>query len=69
MVDNTFYKNRSMKRKSNDTEMTGIEWEIIEPLIQAIQSSGCPRFRNMSEIVNAMFADATRWACIAVIFP
>lgn len=44
-----------MKRKPYDTDVTDAEWSILEPLIPAVQSGGRPRFRNMREIINAIF--------------
>ena len=44
-----------MKRKPYDTDVTDVEWAILEPLIPGSQPGGRPRFRNMREIVNAIF--------------
>lgn len=44
-----------MKRKLYNTDVSDVEWVIIEPLIPGVQPSGRPRFGNPREIVNAIF--------------
>jgi len=44
-----------MNRKAYDTDVSDVEWAIIEPFIPAAQPSGRPRFRNMREMINAIF--------------
>lgn len=44
-----------MKRKPYNTDVSDVEWAIIEPLIPGVQPSGRPHFRNPREIVNAIF--------------
>lgn len=44
-----------MKRKQYDTDVSDIEWAILAPLIPAVQSGSRPRFRNMREMINAIF--------------
>ncbi len=44
-----------MNRRSYNTDVSDAEWTILEPLIPAVQPGGRPRFRNLREIVNAVF--------------
>jgi putative transposase len=44
-----------MNRKPYDTDVTDVEWAILKPLIPAAHPGGRPRFRNMREIINAIF--------------
>lgn len=44
-----------MNRKHYPTDITDVEWTILKPLIPAVQPGGRPRFRNMREVINAIF--------------
>lgn len=44
-----------MNRKPYNTDMSDGEWTIIAPLIPVVQPGGRPRFRNIREIMNAIF--------------
>jgi len=44
-----------MNRKPYNTDVTDVEWAIIEPLVPAVQPGGRPRFRKMREVINAIF--------------
>src|ERR671916_2494791 len=44
-----------MTRKPYNTDVSDVEWAIIEPFIPTVQPGGRPRFRNMREIINAIF--------------
>ena len=39
-----------MARKSYPTDLTDMEWEILEPLIPAAKSGGHPRTTDMREV-------------------
>ena len=61
-----------MNRKSYNTDISDDEWTILEPLIPAVQPGGRPRFRNMGEIVNAVFyiqRAGCAWRLLAHEFP
>jgi len=44
-----------MNRKPDDTDVSDGEWEILKPLIPVAKPGGRPRFRDMREIINAIF--------------
>lgn len=44
-----------MNRKHYPTDITNVEWTVLKPLIPASQPGGRPRFRNMREVINAIF--------------
>lgn len=44
-----------MKRKSYPTDLSDIEWQIIEPLIPPAKFGGRPREVDIREVVNAIF--------------
>lgn len=44
-----------MKRKSYPTDLTDIEWAILEPLIPKAKRGGRPRSVDIREIINAIF--------------
>ena len=44
-----------MSRKPYNTDVTDREWATIESLIPGVQPGGRQRFRNIREIVNAIF--------------
>ena len=44
-----------MKQKSYPSDLSDVEWQIIEPLVPPTKPGGRPRERDMREIVNAIF--------------
>ncbi len=44
-----------MNRKPYNTDLSDGEWTIIAPLIPVAKLGGRPRFRNIREIINAIF--------------
>jgi putative transposase len=44
-----------MNRKPYDTDVSDSEWEILKPLVPTSKAGGRPRFRNMREVINAIF--------------
>jgi putative transposase len=44
-----------MNRKAYSTDLTDIEWQILQPLIPLPKTGGRPRQMDMQEVVNAIF--------------
>jgi transposase len=44
-----------MARKTYLSDISDAEWEIIKPLLPAVQHIGRPREVNLREIINASF--------------
>lgn len=49
-----------MNQKLYDTDVTDVEWAILNLLIAAVQPDGRLRLRNMREIVKAIFCSLVR---------
>ena len=43
-----------MARQPYPSDLSDLEWEIIEPLLPAPTNRGKPRTTNMREVVNAI---------------
>ena len=44
-----------MKRKTYDTDITDVQWSLLEPLLPLAKPGGRPRSVNLREILNALF--------------
>jgi putative transposase len=61
-----------MTRQLYPSDLTDLEWEIIEPLLPPTKNRGKPRTTNMREVVNAILyilSEGCQWRALPHDFP
>ena len=61
-----------MTRKGYQTDVSDVEWELLEPLVQRSGSMGRPVKLDLREVVNALFyweRTGCQWRLIPADFP
>jgi putative transposase len=61
-----------MRRRDYPSDLTDVEWRILEPLIPPAKEGGRPRTTDMREIINAIsYVDRTgcQWRALPHDFP
>lgn len=61
-----------MTRRSYPSDLTDLEWEIIEPLLPPAKNRGRERKTNMREVVNAILyilSEGCQWRALPHDFP
>ena len=54
-----------MGRKAYQSDVSDVEWQIIEPLLPEAQAVGRPREVDLREIINGIFGSTTRGMYLA----
>ena len=52
----------SAKRKPYDSDITDVQWNILEPMLPSTKRRGRPRKTNLREVVNVLRGDCPWWA-------
>ena len=51
----------SAKRKPYDSDITDVQWNILEPILPSPKRRGRPRKTNLREVVNVLRGDCPWW--------
>jgi len=65
-------KEAAMRRRDYPSDLTDVQWKILEPLIPPAKEGGHPRTTDMREVLNAiLYVDRTgcQWRALPHEFP